>query len=38
MALILTIYPGFKSAFSDVIGYYWVYGSANKLITELTAE
>jgi hypothetical protein len=35
MALILTIYPGFKSAFSDVIGYYWVYGSANKLITEL---
>ena len=35
MALILTIYPGFKSAFSDVIGYYWVYGPANKLITEL---
>jgi hypothetical protein len=35
MALILTIYPGFKSAFSDVIGYYWVYGSANKVITEL---
>jgi len=35
MALILTIFPGFKSAFSDVIGYYWVYGSANKLITEL---
>ena len=35
IAVILTIYPGFKSAFSDVIGYYWVYGSANKVITEL---
>ena len=35
MALILTIYPGFKSAFSDVIGYYWVYGTANKVLTEL---
>jgi hypothetical protein len=35
LALILTIYPGFKSAFSDVIGYFWVYISANKLITEL---
>jgi hypothetical protein len=33
--VILTIYPGFKSAFSDVIGYFWVAGSANKIITEL---
>ena len=35
LILILTIYPGFKSAFSDVIGYFWVSNSANKVITEL---
>jgi len=35
LAIILTIFPGFKTAFSDVIGYFWVYISANKLITEL---
>jgi len=33
--VVITIYPGFKSAFSDVLGYYWVSSSANKLITEL---
>jgi len=33
--VILTIYPGFKSAFSDVIGYYWVSSSANRILTEL---
>lgn len=33
--VILTIYPGFKSAFSDVIGYYWVSSSANKVLNEL---
>jgi len=33
--LILIIYPGFKSAFSDVIGYFYVSSSANKIITEL---
>lgn len=33
--VILTIYPGFKSAFSDVIGYYWVSSSANRVLTEL---
>ena len=32
---ILTIYPGFKSAFSDVIGYFWVSSSASKILTEL---
>jgi hypothetical protein len=36
--LILTIYPGFKSAFSDVIGYFWVSSSANKVITELLVD
>ena len=36
--LILTIYPGFKSAFSDVVGYFWVSSSANKIITELLVD
>ena len=36
--LILTIYPGFKSAFSDVVGYFWVSSSANKIITELLID
>lgn len=35
LVVILTVYPGFKSAFSDVVGYYYVAGSANKVITEL---
>ena len=35
LILILISYPGFKSAFSDVVGYYWVSTSANKIITEL---
>jgi len=35
LVFILTIYPGFKSAFSDVVGYFWVSSSANKLLTEL---
>ena len=35
LVLVLTIYPGFKSAFSDVIGYYYVSGTATKLLTEL---
>jgi len=32
---VLIYYPGFKSAFSDVIGYYYVSSSANKLLTEI---
>ena len=36
--VILTVYSGFKSAFSDVIGYFWVYSSANKVITELLVD
>jgi hypothetical protein len=35
LVLILTIYPGFKTAFSDVVGYFYVSSSANKLLTEL---
>ena len=33
--IVLIIYPGFKSAFSDVIGYFYVSSSATKIITEL---
>lgn len=35
LVLILTIFPGFKSAFSDVVGFYYVSSEANKLLTEL---
>jgi hypothetical protein len=38
LIVILTIYPGFKSAFSDVVGYFWVASSANKIITELLID
>ena len=33
--IILVINPGFKSAFSDVIGYYYVSSSANEILTKL---
>jgi len=35
LIIIITVYPGFKSAFSDVVGYFWVASSANKIITDL---
>jgi hypothetical protein len=35
LVLVLNIFPGFKSAFADVVGYYYVSSSANKLLTEL---
>lgn len=35
LVVILTVYPGFKSAFSDIVGYYYVSSSANKVFTEL---
>lgn len=35
LVVVLTVYPGFKSAFADVVGYYYVSTSANKLLTEL---
>ena len=34
----LTLYPGFKSAFSDVIGYFYVSGSANTILAELLVD
>jgi hypothetical protein len=33
--LVLSMYPGFKKAFSDVVGYYAVAGSANTLFSQL---
>jgi hypothetical protein len=36
--VILIVYPGFKSAFSDVIGYFYVAGAANKVLTELLID
>jgi hypothetical protein len=38
LIVILTIYPGFKSAFSDVIGYYWVSNTANTLVNDLLID
>lgn len=32
---VLLIFPGFKSAFSDVLGYYVVAGSANELFSQI---
>lgn len=33
--IILTIYPSFKGAFADVVGYFYVSNSANKVLTDL---
>jgi hypothetical protein len=38
LIVVLIIYPGFKSAFSDVIGYFFVYGHANKVLSDLLIE
>ena len=35
MVAVLIMFPGFKSAFSDVIGYYVVSSSANNLFSEM---
>lgn len=32
---VLIVYPGFKSAFSDVVGYFFVSRDANRTLTEL---
>jgi UPF0716 family protein affecting phage T7 exclusion len=38
MMLILVIYPGFKSAFSDVVGYYYVSTKANDILTKILKD
>lgn len=35
LIFVLIIFPGFKSAFSNVIGYFWVSSTANKILTEM---
>ena len=36
--MVLTLFPGFKSAFSNVVGYFVVSGSANKILTTLLIQ
>lgn len=38
LIIVLTLYPGFKTAFSDVVGYFFISSSANKLLTELLID
>jgi hypothetical protein len=38
MMCVLIMYPGFKTAFSDVIGYFYVSHSANLLLTDLLID
>jgi hypothetical protein len=38
MIIVLVIFPGFKSAFSDVVGYYYVSRQANNVLTELLMD
>ena len=35
MVVVLILYPGFKSVFSDVIGYFYISSAANEIITTL---
>ena len=35
---VLLIFPGFKSVFSDVIGYYVVYSSANEIFSKILID
>jgi len=35
---VLMLYPGFKSAFSDVIGYFYVASSANSVLSDLLID
>jgi hypothetical protein len=36
--IILIVFPGFKSAFSDVIGYFYVSNQANKALTDILMD
>jgi hypothetical protein len=38
LEVVLMIYPGFKSAFADVVGYFYVSNSANNILTELLID
>ena len=36
--LMITLFPGFKRSFSDVVGYFYISSSANKILTELLVD
>lgn len=36
--VVLIVFPGFKSAFSNIIGYYYVAGRANQILSELLVD
>ena len=38
MMALISAFPGFKSVFSDVIGYFFVANSANKLLSEILKD
>ena len=38
LLVIILMYPGLKSAFSDVIGYFAIAGSANKILTSILID
>ena len=38
LIVVLIMYPGFKTAFSDVVGYFYVSNSANRVLTELLID
>jgi hypothetical protein len=38
LVIILRIYPGFKSVFSDIFGYYFISSSADALLTDLLVD
>ena len=38
MMMVLILFPGFKSAFSNIIGYYYIAGTANKILSELLVD
>ena len=38
LVVTLTVYPGFKTAFSDVVGYYWISGKANEYLIDLLVD
>jgi len=36
--IVLIVFPGFKSAFSNIIGYYYIAGRANQILAELLVD
>jgi FtsZ-binding cell division protein ZapB len=36
--MVLIVFPGFKSAFSNIVGYYYIAGRANQILAELLVD